>query len=468
MQQRTLIQGGRVLTMVPGDDAAVRDILVEGDRIVAIGPRIDVGDAQVIDASDCIVHPGFVDTHRHTWQTQLRTVATDWSLFDYVVEMRCIFSMFYQAEDAYLGNYVGALEALNAGITTVVDHCHIINSPDHAHEAARGLMDSGIRAHFCYGFWPNPTSLTPFTLTPGEPWRFEAAKALRKGLLSSDTGRVSFGIAPSELEGMPFDLSRSEIQFAREMAASRISLHVAVGAYDAGERMVTRLSDAGLLGNDMLFVHGAALTDAELKLLADSGAGLSVTPETELQMGMGIPVAARALAAGVQTSIGVDIVSNYAGDMFAQMRLLLQTMRSQQNLDYERAGKAPRVIRPRASEVLRLATVDAARVTGLQGAQGMLQIGDKADIVLTRTTSIHMTPATDPVGALVLNANASDVDTVLVDGRIVKRGGQLVGVDWAALSKRLRASSERILEQAATVDAAPIRNFVSDMFKNIA
>lgn len=466
--QRTLIRGGRVLTMSPGDDAAVRDILVEGDRIVAVAPNLDARDALRIDAAGCIVHPGFVDTHRHVWQTQLRTVATDWSLFDYVAQMRCIYSHFYDAEDAYLGNLVGALEALNAGVTTVVDHCHIINTPDHAHEAARGLVDAGIRAQFCYGFWPNPTALEPFTVVPAEPWRFETAAALRRGLLASDDAPVRFGVAPSELEGMPFELSCAEIKAARELGAACISMHVAMGAYDGGAHMVQKLHEAGLLGSDMLFVHGAALTRPELELIAAAGAGLSSTPETELQMGMGIPVTARALDAGVAASIGVDIVSNYAGDMFTQVRLLLQTMRAQANGAYEHEGKAPRVVLPRAADLLRLATAGGARAAGFGGSVGTLEAGRKADIVITRTDAIHMTPATDPVGALVLGAHASDVDTVIVNGRIVKQAGQLVGVDWPVLSRRLRASAERILERAATVDAAPIRGFVGGLFQNLA
>jgi cytosine/adenosine deaminase-related metal-dependent hydrolase len=232
--------------------------------------------------------------------------------------------------------------------------------------------------------------------------------------------------------------------------------------------MVRKLHDAGLLAPDMLCVHGAALTADELELLAAAGCGLSSTPETELQMGMGFPVTQRALAAGVATSIGIDIVSNYSGDMFAQMRLLLQTMRAQANLAYEREGKAPRAIAPKAAEVLRLATAGGARAAGLGTAVGTLEVGRRADIVLTRTDAIHMTPATDAVGALVLNANASDVDAVLVDGRIVKRHGQLVDVDWPGLSRRLQSSSERILERAAAVDAGPIRGFVAGLFHNLA
>ena len=155
-EQRLLVGGGTVVSMDPAIGVLPQgDVLIAGDTIVEVAPRIAAGDAEAIDARHAIVSPGFVDTHRHVWQTQLRTCATDWSLFDYFCRMRSIFGSFYSPEDAYLGNYVGALEALHAGITTLVDHSHIMNSPEHADEAVRGLQESGIRGTFCYGLYPN-------------------------------------------------------------------------------------------------------------------------------------------------------------------------------------------------------------------------------------------------------------------------------------------------------------------------
>lgn len=466
-QGKYLLRGGRVLCMT--DEAASEarlDILVENGRITKLADGIQDPEAKVIDATDRIVMPGFVDTHRHTWQTPLRTVATDWSLQDYILQMRCIFSAFFSPEDVYLANHIGALESLNAGITTLVDHCHIINSPDHGTEAVRGLQDSGIRAIFCNGFWPNPTSFTPLTAVPGEAWRYEAARAMRRGMLSSDTERVLFGIAPGELEGLPFDFTAREIGLARELGAHRISMHIAMGAYDQGHRYLTRLHREGLLGKDMLFVHGAALTDEELALIRQSGAGISATPETELQMGMGMPVIPRALKAGVATSIGIDIVSNYAAEMFTQMRLALQVMRAQVNETYEKRGKSPRVIRPLAAEVLHMATLGGAQAAGLADRVGTIEVGKQADLILLRTDTIHMAPSTHAVGAVVLNASPGDVDTVMVAGRIVKQNGSLVGVDWPQLRKKLTASAERIFTESSTVAFEPIQKFVDCLFPN--
>jgi cytosine/adenosine deaminase-related metal-dependent hydrolase len=428
------------------------DVLVSGAKIRAVAPRIEAPEAEVIDARDSIVLPGFVDTHRHVWQTQLRTVATDWTLFDYFVRMRCVYGSFYSAEDAYLGNLAGALEALNAGITTIVDHSHIMSSPEHADEAIRGLEESGIRAVFCYGLFGSPKH-DPFQMEMGPGWRLDDARRVRREKLASDEGLVTMGLAPSEVEAMPLEATCAEIRFGREIGARRISCHVAMGKYDRGHRFVERLDGAGLLGEDLLLVHGAALSDAEIDLIAARGASISSTPETELQMGMGHPVARRARDRGARTSLGIDIVSNYAGDMFGQMRLLLQAERGREN---DAVSEPPRSVTLRARDVLELATIGGARAAGVGDRAGSLVPGGQADLILVRTDAINMVPAIDAVGAVVLNANVHDVDTVLVAGRAVKRGGRLVGVDWPVLAAKLRRSSERILAASGRVDIAPI------------
>nr|WP_057929608.1 amidohydrolase family protein [Burkholderia ambifaria] len=449
---RLLIKGGQLITMVPGTVEQTGDILVENGRIARIGGTFEATGARVIDATGMIVLPGFVDTHRHVWQTQLRTVASDWSLFDYLARIRLGYSRFYSPEDAYIGNLVGALEALNAGITTVVDHCHIINSPQHADRAVQGLKDAGIRAIFCYGLFANPSVANPDAWISGPEWRIDDLQRVRQDLFSDDEANVTFGVAPSEAEAVPFEVVAHEIELARSLGAKRISYHVAMGAYDRGSRVVERLGDAGLLGPDLLFVHGAALTDRELDLLRDCGAGLCATPETEMQMGMGFPVAFRALRSGVNASLGIDIVSNYTGEMFSQMRLALQSARALENSRYQEAKVAPRRITPLTREALALATRGGAAASGLSHSIGTLESGKKADIVMIRTDSIHMCPSTDPIGAVVLNASVSDVDTVLVGGKVVKQGGILTCVNWSELANRLRLSASRIHHEFATLD----------------
>jgi len=434
----------------------IADVLVVDERIAAIGPTLEVSDAVVIDATDCLVLPGLVDVHRHVWQTALRTAAADWSLFDYAVGMRFGYAGLYTPDDVYLGNLIGALEALDAGITTVVDHCHVLHSPAHADAAVQGLRDAGIRAVFCYGTFASPPHAVG-TAVPAGAWRAADARRVRRELLAADDALVRFGFAPAEAEIMPFELLVEELQLARELGALRISCHVAMGAYDHGARLVARLAAAGLLGPDLLFVHGAALGDDELRLLRDSGAALAVTPETELQMGMGFPAAARASAAGVVTGLGVDIVSCTAGDLLLQARLALQAARAVTNAAHEAAGTAPATISPSVSWALALATVGGAAAAGLAPAIGKLEPGAQADLLVVRTDAIHLTPATDAAAALVLGARPEDIDTVLVGGRVRKRHGRLVDIAWPALRGRLLASSERLHRGLRRIDLEPVR-----------
>jgi cytosine/adenosine deaminase-related metal-dependent hydrolase len=182
---------------------------------------------------------------------------------------------------------------------------------------------------------------------------------------------------------------------------------------------------------------------------------------------MGFPVAWRALAAGARASLGIDIVSNYAGDMFAQMRLALQTGRALANQAVAARGGTPRTIRPRARDVRRHATLGGAEVAGLGSRIGSLAVGKAADIVLIRTDGISLAPATDAVGAVVLNATAADVDTVIVDGKIVKRDGRLVGVDWPALRERLARSRDRLVAGFRSVDLGEVEAMIAPFYANL-
>lgn len=462
-----LITGGRLVTMADGaPDEQVGSLLVIGGKIAEIiAPGAIVADAEIIDASGMIVLPGFVDTHRHVWQTQLRTLAADWSLFDYLVRMRSIYSAFYTPDDAYLGNHLGALEAVNAGVTTFADHSHMVNSPAHANSLINGLDHAGIRAVFCYGFFVNPSPDGPPAPSPG--WRYEDIRRIRRERLTSADGRILLGVSPQEPEATAPDVFHDEIRLCRDIGAHSISMHVAMGNYDGQNRVVTKLVDAGLIGPDMLFVHGAALTDDELQAIMNSGAGLSSTPETELQMGMGFPVAFSARSKGVRTSLGIDIVSNYAGDMFAQMRLALQTARGLDNQELAQRIKAPRHIRVKTRDALRLATLGGAEALHLEHRIGTLEKGKAADIIMIRSDGIHMSPSPDPIAATVLGATVGDVDTVMIDGVVRKRGGVLVGVDLPGLNARLTVSSERIRAGLGYVDIGNIEKIWSGIFPHL-
>jgi cytosine/adenosine deaminase-related metal-dependent hydrolase len=207
---------------------------------------------------------------------------------------------------------------------------------------------------------------------------------------------------------------------------------------------IDRLHRAGLLGPDFLFVHGSGLSDADLRLISDAGASVVSTPETELQMGMGFPVLPRVLDAGGKAGLGIDIVSNNSADMFTQVRLCIQVQRALENDALEKKGLAPKVIRRTVRDYLEAATIGGARAIGLESRTGSLTPGKAADLIMIRADTVNMVPVVDPLSSVSFCANVGDVDTVMVSGKILKKDGRLLGVDWPGTADRLRESSERI------------------------
>jgi 5-methylthioadenosine/S-adenosylhomocysteine deaminase len=465
-EAKTLIRGATIVSMDPKiGDLQSGDILIVGDRIVEVAPSISAEDCEVIDARGLIASPGFIDTHRHVWQTQLKGVAIDWSLFDYACLMRSMYSVCYGVEDAYLGNYVGALDAVNAGITSIIDHSHLQSSPEHSDALVEGLQDSGIRGIMCYGVYRNPKYKPGDTLNPTkiieeiagplDDFHRENAARVRSEYFPSNDGLLQFGIAASEWVNFDdADPLVAEIDWARSLEPSRISIHIGFGVND-DVRHVTTVHERRKLGNDLLFVHGNHLRDDHIALLRDYGGWTSTTPETELQMGMGYPVLERIYNAGSTPSLGIDIASNFAGDMFAQMRLMLQTMRFR---DFETAKAGlPVTARFAARKMLEFATLGGAVVMGADSYTGSLTPGKKADIILTRMDSVNMSPVIDPVAALVFYADVSDIDSVWVDGVARKRNGLLTGVDWPAVRGRLVASRDRIYDAFRQIPEDQVR-----------
>jgi len=476
MSDRTLIKNGFVLTMDADigdfDDA---DVLIVDGKIAEVRPHISADDAEIVDAKGMIVTPGLFDAHRHCWQTQLRTTATDWTLSQYFVNMRARFSAFYEPEDVYIGNYVGLLEALDAGITSCVDHSHIINTPDHADAGVEAFKASGARGIYCYGFFKNPKykigEPIDLPLLVGdmfgdvEEWRYKDAERIKLKHFSASDGKIRFGIAPNELEFRPYPESRAEFRRARDLDPIIYSLHAGMGRLEKDVRLVKLMQADGFLDEKCLFVHAAGFSDEELQILVDHGSACVSSPDTELGMGMGFPlVSQRIMKLGGKTSLGVDIVSNIAGDLFAQMRLNLQVQRAVEHAVEFRRGYMPGDIPLRARDVLELATIGGAKAVGLDRVTGSITPGKDADITMFDCHSINMTPVIDPYGAIIFNANIHDVHTVMVCGKLVKRNGKLVGVDWEHWRKKIVASSEKMMSRSRHVPIDKIGPLFQNMF----
>ncbi len=416
---RILVTGGTVVTMDPViGDLDRGDVLLEADRIVAVAEHIDAPDAVVIDATDRVVMPGFVDTHRHTWQTAFRGVGADWTFAEYLAGVHGTLKPHYEPEDVYLGNLLGRLEALHSGVTTMLDWFHCGRTPEHADAAVQGLRDVPGRSIFCYGAgWG--------TTTPVD----DEIRRVRSGVSGDGLVTMAWGLRGPELTDL--DTVAAELALAARLGL-RTSVHIETGGR---HRPIADLHEHGLLSGSTTFVHVNGVGDDELRMLANAGSSVSISPGVELTMGIGWPTTGRLLAAGLRPSLSTDDAPSAGGDLFAAMRTAHVTQRG---LD----GSL------NATDVLEFATADGAAACGLADRTGSLTPGKDADVILLNADDLTVFPFNNPAGTIVSAGHPGLVDTVLVAGRVVKQDGRLVGVDLSTLRSRLLGSRDRIAAAA--------------------
>jgi cytosine/adenosine deaminase-related metal-dependent hydrolase len=430
---RKLIQGGTVLSLDPHiGNLTIGDVLIEGDRIVKVGPQLANGEAEVIDASGMIVMPGFVDSHRHIWEGLLRNIGTDVPLegrTSYISFVLHKLAPAFRPEDAYVGNLVSALGAIDAGITSLLDWSHIQGSPAHTDAVIQALNDSGLRAVFAYGFpwWGKWEERQP-------SWFVRAATEH----FSTKDQMLTLALAAPGPEFTDFEVSRDHWKLARETGA-RITTHVGVGTYGQDSK-VQEMGTAGLLGPDTTYIHCTTLNDTEIQMIVDTGGTVSLASPVEMMMGHGMPPIQKFLDRGLRPSLSVDVETNVPSDMFNQMRSILTLQRGLAKAE----GKSAISL----GEVLSYATVEGARANGLDSKVGTLTPGKQADLIMLRTDRLNVTPLNDPTTAVVVGMDTGNVDTVIIAGRVMKRGGRLLHVDWGAVKRMTDASRDFVIEKS--------------------
>src|SRR5436190_2629655 len=450
MMKRTLIECGWLVTM----DDAIGDfrgaqVLIEGDRIAAVGKNLNAEVDEAIDARDMIVMPGLIDAHIHTWQAGLRAIGSEWLGPDYHRNIHANLATRYGPEDNYLGNLIGSLGQIDGGVTTTLDWCHNLTSVEHAGRSVDGLEESGVRAVFAHGTAKPPTKAgeLPYTHVPHPRDRIEA---LRNGRFASDDRLVTLAMAILGPHWGTYDVAEQDIRLARELnllstshATRKPVDQVAPGGY-------TRLAKAGLIGPDHNLVHGNYIDDEELKLLVEAGASFTATVLTELHGHVAEPVTLRVRKFGGMPSIGIDVEPIVTGEMFREMQGALMHARWASLRDNAAAGNPPlQSIPVKSREALTWATIGNARAIGLEDKIGSLTPGKKADIVMLRATDLNLFPVHDPLLSITDQAHAGNVDTVIIDGVIRKRQGKRLFPD-AVLNQRraeLVASVERIMRE---------------------
>jgi cytosine/adenosine deaminase-related metal-dependent hydrolase len=399
------------------------DLRVSDGIIQEIGPDLDTAGAEVVEVSWAWIMPGMVDTHHHLWQATMGALTSDFTLDDYFWTIRRNHSTLHRAADVYNGTFGGAVGLLEAGTTTTVDFSHCILTPEHADAGITGFSDTGIRGVWCYGFYHQPME---------EPWfkkpedRYADARRVRSEYFPSGSGRVHFGVSPTESARVPFEQIADELRTGRELDAL-IHPHTNTRHRPGHPSDIKQWHSAGLIWDKQLHSHCNAIDAEDLKILADAGAAVSSTPETELGMGLGLMVITASDHAGVTTGLGSDIQSNNSPDLFTAMRIALagERVRYQQPVVETEGTSALERVALRTEDVLHFATLGGARGLGLGDVTGSIEKGKAADLLFIRTDTPRLHAMTDIVNAIVMHVTVADVDTVMVGGEVVKQGGRL-------------------------------------------
>jgi cytosine/adenosine deaminase-related metal-dependent hydrolase len=397
-----LLRGGCVLTLgARTPNLRQADLLIEDGRVAEVGPGLRARDAEVVDATGAIVMPGFVDTHRHAWRSLFRNLGDaerGWSV-DALADR-------YGPDDVYAATLLGLLGAVEAGITTVVDWADVrLDGP---------RLDAVLRAHADAGL--RTVLVAAQTAGATDVLGRDVLERLVAGAGSSTSVAAGFGDPGSADLGSV----AKGWALARELGL-RIFAHA--GARGAG--LVARLGERGLLGPDVTLVHCTELDDRDLEAISSSGASVSLSPASEMAGELGPPPIQQLLDRGIRPGLGVDDERIAPGDLFAQMRAAISWQHAYV-FDLKLAGKAglPRLMTTR--DVIRSATVEGARVAGLGGVTGTLDPGMAGDVLVLRTDRPNIFPINDPIGAVVWGMDTSNVDHVMVGGRVLMRDGVLL------------------------------------------
>jgi cytosine/adenosine deaminase-related metal-dependent hydrolase len=402
-----LIRNAYVLTMdAELGDIAGGDVHVRAGAIAAVGRNLAAPGAEVIDGAGMLVLPGFVETHWHVWTTLLRSLSGDKQEHGYFPTSRTV-GTFYTAEDMYVAGRLAAAEAVSSGITFLHDWCHNVRAPEYADAALRALTEAGIRARFSYGSPTGASNDATIDLA-------HLARLQERWSEHANDGLLSLGLA---WRGAATAATLRDYEVAKELGLP-ISVHANNFQSSAGG--IQQLATRGLLSPGMQVIHAVWCTPAEIRALADNRVNVSVSPYSELRIGFGFPIAADLVAAGVAVGLSVDTPAlSGNADMFGIMKAI-------QNIEN---GRSRDEFKLTARRVLELATIDGARSMGIGDVVGSLRPGKRADLIMVDTRAVNLAVFTEPGHLLVEAAQPANVDTVMIDGRIVKRAGRMTAVD---------------------------------------
>ncbi len=412
-----LIKGGTLLTMNARDAIHEGDLLIENGRITRLAESGMTADV-VIDATDCAVLPGFVQTHIHLCQTLFRGSADDLSLLDWLKKRVWPMVAAHTAQSIRASARLGIAELIQGGTTCALT----METVNHTEEVFEIVEETGFRATVGKCMMDRGEDV-PTGLHEKTEESIAASIDLLERWHGAANDRIRYCFAPRFALSCTGELLARVGQLARERQVM-VHTHASENRHecelverDSGLRNVAYLDSLGLTGSHVVLAHCVHLDDAELEVLAQTKTSVAHCPSSNLKLGSGIARVATMLDRGISVSLGADgAACNNRLDMFTEMRTaaLLQ-----------KALHGPEVLPAR--QALRMATIDGARAMALDQEIGSIEREKRADIVVLNISALHATPKPkDLASAIVYSAQPDDVDTVIIDGRLVMRDRKLL------------------------------------------
>jgi len=427
-----VLQNAYVMTMDTAlGDISGGDVHIRNGEIVAVAKGLKVPGATVLDGRGMIVLPGLVETHWHMWNTLLRNFAgekPDQGYFPTAATLGAVMT----PDDMYHGARLATAEALNSGLTTVHDFCHNLRSREHADADLRAVRESGLRARWSYG-WPQG-------LPDTQVCNLTDLEAMHRDWPSlSNAGLISLGFAWRGMfrnSQLPREVYRTEFDAARRLGIP-ISTHVASSENTKGQ--VEAHARENLLGPDVQIIHALSVTPAEIEMVAKSGSPVSLSPGTELRIGYGFTKIGEYLDAGVRVGVSVDTVA-LAGNanLFESLKLIRNIENAKHHDEFKMTAR----------RVLELGTIEGARSLGIDDLVGSLKPSKRADVIMISTEQLNMGVFSDPAHMVVESTQPQNVDTVIVDGRILKRSGKLTALAVNPVLQDAAASFDAVRKRA--------------------
>jgi 5-methylthioadenosine/S-adenosylhomocysteine deaminase len=467
--RRYLIRGGSVMSMDPAVPDLVRgDVLVEGKRILAVGPNLHSGNVDVIDARGRVVMPGFIDTHHHQAWTAIRSSIPDSILIDdgtgtpsaqqnYFANILAGpsgtsgFARHYRPQDVYVSELVGGLSQLDNGVTTVHDISQIHHSQQHSDAAVKALFDTGRRAAF--GYFESAGAVA------GNEYPQDAYRIKQRYFSSGDQlvhmimgGEVYLG-----------DATTQQSWFIGRHLGLQIAAHILspFGIRPIMDALAGGTGGTGTtgIGPDNLFIHMTGMSDFAWQKVKEKGSQVSIAFPIEMNMRHGIPPILKMQSLGIEPSLSSDVETNMTACFFTQMRSAMTMQRmvvnqmilEQGNFQFPNQWPTPAPGTPpllNVRDVLRYATINGAKHLRLDGKTGSLKPGKEADIIILDGTQLNVTPVNHVPGAVVQMMDRSNVETVIVAGKVRKWKGRMLDVDLKKLREQLEASRDFLYQKA--------------------